>query len=88
MTIRMYAARKGWPLEEAVVRLRTARPATAHAEDCADCVTRPAGLTRLEREIDLRGTLSDEQKQKLLEIADRCPLKRTLEKGLSVNPSA
>jgi putative redox protein len=84
MTMRMYAARKGWPLEEAVVRLRTARPATAHAEDCAECEIRPTGLTRLEQHVELRGPLSDEQKQRLLEIAERCPLKRSLEKGLRV----
>jgi putative redox protein len=84
MTIRMYAARKGWPLEGAVVRLRTARPPTAHAEDCEACESRPAGLTRLERDVELHGPLSDEQRERLLEIADRCPIKRTLENGLTV----
>ena len=84
MTIRMYAERKGWPLEDAVVRLRTARPATAHADDCAECATKPVGLARIERDVELRGPLSDEQKHRLLEIADRCPLKRTLESGLRI----
>ncbi len=84
MTMRMYAARKGWPLEDAVVRLRTARPPTAHADDCGECEQRPTGLTRLERDVELRGPLTEEQRDRLLEIADKCPLKKTLERGLVV----
>ena len=85
MTLRMYANRKGWPLEEAVVRFRTAR---SHAADCADCSSRPVGLTRLEREVELHGPLTAEQRQRLLSIADRCPVKQTLERGITMEASA
>lgn len=84
MTVRMYAARKAWPLDEVIVRLRTARSPNAHATDCAECDVRDAGLTRLERQVELRGTLNDEQRARLLDIADRCPLKRTLERGIQI----
>ena len=81
MTLRMYATRKQWPLEEAVVRLRSDR---RHAADCADCDTKRVGIKRLERQIDLRGDLTDEQRARLLEIADRCPVKQTLERGIEI----
>jgi len=81
MTLRMYASRKGWPLEEAVVRFRTTR---SHAADCADCETKAVGVGRLEREVELRGPLTDEQRQRLLAIADRCPVKQTLERGIEI----
>jgi putative redox protein len=81
MTLRMYATRKGWPLEEAVVRFRTAR---SHAADCADCATKAVGVGRLEREVEMRGPLTDEQRQRLLAIADRCPVKQTLERGIEI----
>lgn len=81
MTVRMYAARKQWPLEEVVVRLRNERK---HAEDCEQCETHKVGIKRIERTIELRGSLSDEQRQRLLEIADRCPVKQTLERGIEV----
>ncbi|HEY4133306.1 MAG TPA: OsmC family protein [Gemmatimonadaceae bacterium] len=84
MTVRMYATRKKWPLEEVVVRLRTARAPSAHAHDCVECDVRDTGLTRLERQVELRGELSEEQRARLLDIADRCPLKRTLERGLQI----
>ena len=84
MTVHMYAARKAWPLEEVIIRLRTARPASAHALDCAECDVRDTRITRLERQVELRGSLSDEQHARLLDIADRCPLKRTLERGLEI----
>jgi uncharacterized OsmC-like protein len=81
MTLRMYASRKGWPLENAVVRLRDAR---SHAADCANCEKQAVGIRRIERQIELKGSLSDEQRQRLLAIADRCPIKQTLERGLRV----
>ena len=81
MTLRMYADRKGWPLEEAIVRFRTAR---SHAADCADCETKAVGVGRLERQVELRGDLTDEQQQRLLYIADRCPVKQTLQRGIEV----
>jgi len=81
MTLRMYASRKGWPLEEAVVRFRTAR---SHAADCAECETKAVGVGRLEREVELRGPLDDEQRRRLLAIADRCPVKQTLQRGIEI----
>ena len=81
MTLRMYATRKGWPLEEAVVRLRNAR---SHASDCENCDTQTVGIRRLEQQIDLRGPLTDEQRARLLNVAARCPVKQTIERGLQV----
>jgi putative redox protein len=81
MTMRMYADRKGWPLESVSVRLRQAR---SHAQDCVDCVTQEVGVLQLEREVELEGALDDEQRERLLQIADRCPLKQTLERGIHV----
>src|SRR5688500_11048781 len=81
MTVRMYAARKQWPLEAVTVRLRNQRK---HAVDCEHCDTQRVGIKRIEREVDLRGELTDEQRRRLLEIADRCPVKQTLEHGIEV----
>jgi putative redox protein len=81
MTVRMYASRKGWPLEEVVVQLRNAR---SHARDCADCESKPVGFRRLERRLELRGPLTEEQRQRLAAIADRCPVKQTLEHGIEI----
>jgi len=81
MTLRMYAARKGWPLEEAIVSLREA---SSHAADCERCEAEDVGVRRLEREIELVGVLDDEQRARLRTIADRCPVKQTLERGLRV----
>jgi putative redox protein len=75
MTLAMYARRKGWPLAAVTVRLRYDR---IHAADCADCETRTGLVDQIERQIELTGPLSDEQRARLLEIADRCPVHRTL----------
>lgn len=75
MTISMYARRKRWPLEHVTVRLRHAK---IHAEDCAECETKEGMLDRIEREISLSGPLDAEQRARLLEIANRCPVHRTL----------
>jgi putative redox protein len=85
MTLRMYASRKGWPLEEAVVRLRSAR---SHATDCANCDKQAVGIRRIDRQIELKGPLTDEQRERLLGIADRCPIKQTIERGLLVETVA
>jgi putative redox protein len=81
MTLRMYANRKGWPLEDAVVRLRDAR---SHAADCENCEKQAVGIRRIERQIELKGPLTDEQRERLVAIADRCPIKQTLERGLRI----
>jgi putative redox protein len=85
MTVRMYADRKQWPLSDVVVRIRPVRP---HAVDCADCETREVGVGRLEREVELVGELTGEQRTRLLYIADRCPVKQTLERGLHVEAAS
>jgi putative redox protein len=75
MTLRIYAARKGWPLRRASVRLDHDK---IHAEDCADCETRTGKLDQIERVLELEGDLTEEQRDRLLEIADRRPVHRTL----------
>ncbi|WP_255917947.1 bifunctional alpha/beta hydrolase/OsmC family protein [Streptomyces humicola] len=75
MTVRMYAQRKQWPLEKVTVRLSHSR---IHAQDCADCETRTGTLDRVERTIHFAGSLDDDQRRHLLEIADKCPVHRTL----------
>jgi putative redox protein len=81
MTVRMYAARKQWPLERVQVDLRHGK---IHAADCADCETREGRIDRIERVLTLQGNLDDAQRARLLEIADRCPVHRTLHSGVSV----
>ena len=75
MTVAMYARRKQWPLEWVTVRLRHAK---VHATDCAECESKDTMLDLIEREIDLEGALSEEQRARLLAIANRCPVHRTL----------
>lgn len=84
MTLRLYANRKGWPLESVEVKMRTSR---SHEVDCENCEKTAVGITRIERKVEMRGALTDEQKQRLLEIADRCPVKQTLERGIKVVPA-
>jgi len=85
MTLRMYAKRKGWPLEEVVVRLRDA---PSHAIDCANCETEPVGIRHIERKIELGGPLSHEQRERMVDIANRCPVKQTLERGLKIETAS
>ena len=75
MTIAMYARRKRWPLEHVEVRLRHSK---IHAVDCEECETREGMLDRIERDIVLTGPLDGDQRARLLEIADKCPVHRTL----------
>jgi len=75
MTVSMYARRKGWALLAVEVRLRHSR---IHAEDCADCETKVETIDRIEREITLEGELDEAQRMRLLEMAERCPVHRTL----------
>jgi putative redox protein len=75
MTLRLYADQKKLPLERVSVRLRHAK---VHAQDCADCETREGKIDRIDRDITLAGPLDAVQRAKLLEIADKCPVHRTL----------
>ena len=81
MTVGMYARRKAWPLEEVTVRLRHSK---IHATDCAECETKEGMLDRIERDIHFAGPLTDEQRAKLLEIANKCPVHRTLTSEIDI----
>jgi putative redox protein len=81
MTLGMYARRKQWPLASVIVRLRHSK---IHAKDCADCDTKDEMLDRIDRDIELMGDLTGEQREKLLEIADTCPVHRTLTRGMRI----
>ncbi len=81
MTLRMFADRQQIPLEGVAVTLRHAK---IHAEDCADCETKEGMLDRIERDIELSGPLDESNRQRLLEIADKCPVHRTLESEIDI----
>jgi uncharacterized OsmC-like protein len=82
MTIRMYAERKSWPLERVDVALRHSR---IHADDCANCETTSGMVDRIQREITLHGELTDEQRERLLDIANKCPVHRTLHSEIAID---
>jgi len=84
MTLRMYADRKKWPLEGVGVHLTHAK---IHAEDCEQCETETGKIDRINRVIDLEGNLTEEQQARLIEIADRCPVHRTLHSEIDVQTS-
>jgi uncharacterized OsmC-like protein len=75
MTERMYDDRKGWPLKRATVHLRHDK---IHATDCEACETESGKLDAIDRRLVLDGDLDEDQRAKLLEIADKCPVHRTL----------
>tara|TARA_Y100000588_G_scaffold370358_3_gene440394 strand:- start:7626 stop:8831 length:1206 start_codon:yes stop_codon:yes gene_type:complete len=84
MTLRMYADRKKWPLEGVTVHLRHGR---IHAEDCEDCKTKEGRVDVIRKTIAFEGPLSKDQKTRLLEIADRCPVHRTLSGEIRIETS-
>lgn len=75
MTLALYARRKQWPLQAVTVHLRHSK---IHAADCAACETREGRLDRIERDVELSGPLDEQQRTRLLEIANKCPVHRTL----------
>ena len=81
MTLRMYADRKGWPLKNVQVRLSHGK---IHAKDCEECETQKGKVDRIEREIMIAGDLDDEQRTRLFEIADMCPVHRTLTSEIDI----
>jgi putative redox protein len=82
MTLKLYARRKGWPLERVRVRLRQQR---VHSKDCAECESASDGfIHRIERSVELEGDLTEEQRARLQEIAHRCPVHRTLVSEIAV----
>ncbi len=82
MTLRLYAERRGFALAHVSVELLHAK---IHAEDCADCETRTGLVDHIERVITLRGSLTAQERDKLLAIADKCPVHRTLHSEISVD---
>jgi putative redox protein len=84
MTLRLYAQRKGIDLQRITVRLQHYR---IYAEDCRECDTKVGILDRIDREIELSGTLDEAQKKRLLEIAERCPVHRTLQSEINIRTS-
>ncbi|MEM7190229.1 MAG: bifunctional alpha/beta hydrolase/OsmC family protein, partial [Pseudomonadota bacterium] len=85
MTMRMYARRKGWDLEGINVDVSHNK---IHATDCAECETTSGKVDVFHREITLTGDLTDEQHARIMEIADKCPVHRTLESEIKVETSA
>ena len=81
MTLALYARRKQWPLEGVTVKLEHSK---IHAVDCAECETKEGMLDRIEREISVSGPLDEQQRARLLEMADRCPVHRTLTSEVSI----
>ena len=84
ITLRMYADRKNWPLEAVTVNLGHRK---VHARDCADCESEAGYVDHIDREIHLDGPLTPEQTERLAEIADRCPVHKTLHGEVVVSSS-
>ena len=83
MTVALYARRKRWPLQAVTVHLRHSR---VHAVDCAECEAKEGHIDRIEWSFQLVGELSGEQRERLLEIAQRCPVHRTLKSEVDIRP--
>lgn len=81
MTLGVYARRKEWPLESVTVRLSHSR---IHAEDCANCETKEGRLDQIDVVIEVVGDLSEEQRRRLIEISEKCPLHRTLKSEMVI----
>jgi len=82
--VQMYAKRKGWPLEYAIARLRHQK---IHATACEECETKEGKIDQIERELEFVGPLDDAQRQSLREIADKCPVHRTLHSEIDIQTS-
>ncbi len=85
MTLRMYAERKGLVLESVEVRLSHRR---IHAKDCEDCETEEGMLDEIQSQIRVEGDLDETQRARLLEIATRCPVHRTLTSEIKIRTTA
>ena len=84
MTVGLYARRKQIPLENITVSLRHSR---IYAKDCEECETEEGMLDRIEAQVELTGALSEEQRDKLMEIAAKCPVHRTLTSEINIRLS-
>ena len=85
MTIGLYARKRSWPVEKITVSLWHSK---IHAKDCDDCETKEGRIDRIEMEIHLDGSLSDEQRSKLMEIAGKCPVHETLTHEINIKTRA
>jgi uncharacterized OsmC-like protein len=81
MTMRLYADHKKLPLDRVSVSLTHAK---IHAQDCEECETKEGKIDRIDRAITMTGSLSDEQRARLMEIADKCPVHRTLHSEINI----
>ena len=81
MTVSLYARRKQWPLDAVTVRLRHSK---IHAIDCAECDTKSGMLDGIERDVELQGDLTAQQRAQLLEMANRCPVHKTLTSEINI----
>jgi uncharacterized OsmC-like protein len=81
ITVRLYADRKDWPLQAIEVALHHER---IHAEDCAECETREGFLDKIIKRLTFSGPLDQEQRQRLADIAERCPVQRTLQREVHI----
>jgi putative redox protein len=84
MTVKMYARRKGWKIEDMYLELRHNK---RHAEDCAECEDPKSKIDHIEKELIIKGDLTEEQLVKLLEISKKCPVHKTLEGDITINSS-
>lgn len=75
ITVQMYARRKEWPLESVEVELEHER---VHAQDCEDCESKEGQISEIQLKLKLAGALTQEQEERILEIAGKCPVKKTL----------
>jgi putative redox protein len=86
MTVHLYASRKQWPVQQVVVRLRHSK---VYADDCVDCENNPkAMIDRIDRAIEFIGALDAEQRSRLLQIANQCPVHRTLSSKIDIKTTA
>ena len=81
MTLSLYARRKQWPLDAVTVRLRHLK---VHAVDCAQCDTKSGMLDGIERDVELHGDLTEEQRAQLLAMANKCPVHKTLTSEIDI----
>ena len=81
MTLGIYSRRKKWPLESVTVRLSHSR---IHAEDCAECETKEGRLDHIDVVIEVTGDLTEDQRRRLIEIAEMCPVHRTLQSEIVI----
>lgn len=82
ITLKMYADRKGWPVEDIFVELRHFK---SHARDCKECDKPGAKIDHIEKDIIVKGDLSREQLEKLLEISEKCPVHKTLTDTINID---